>query len=128
MENLKNIKTDRFKRAISDSGLTASDIASRLGVDPQVVNNWKTRGIPQKDLSRVAKILSVDAAWLDGHEVSSSSGVVYTPVINMEILIDILTDVNNELGDAFSRLSPSKMALIICHEYEKKMSGYTETN
>lgn len=50
-------------------GLTPKVLADALGISPQAMNNWLTRGVPAKNLHRVCTTLSVHPAWLmDGVE------------------------------------------------------------
>jgi len=58
------MKTPEAKAAAEalDSLGSTSDVAARLGVKPNVVGNWKARGVPAKYAARIAKLAKVEAA------------------------------------------------------------------
>lgn len=51
---------DKLSKALHDRKLTQADLARKLGVTAQAVNNWMIRGkVPPRQALRVAKILRV---------------------------------------------------------------------
>lgn len=59
---------DRFRQAISNSGLTQAEIARRSNIRKQMISDYlKGKYEPKHDrMNRLAKILKVDESWLMG--------------------------------------------------------------
>lgn len=67
---------DRIRQAREAAGLNQSDLARRLGVKPQSVNQWergKTRP-GMRRLEKIASVLGVSAAELVGEDSAAASG------------------------------------------------------
>ena len=70
---------DRIKTAMTDAGLTQTQIASKLGVTPQSVYGWlKTSTIKKAHLSNLALLLGVTTDWL-------VTGNYYSPGATVDI-------------------------------------------
>ena len=69
MDDTKNDTAgSRFSEALAFAGKRPVDVADALGVDPQLVNNWKERGVSKSNNDQAAKYLGVDPGWLaTGH-------------------------------------------------------------
>lgn len=53
-----NVAMDNFKRAIDAAG-SQTELARRLGLLPQYVNNWKSRGVPADRCPAIEAITGV---------------------------------------------------------------------
>jgi transcriptional regulator with XRE-family HTH domain len=54
----------RFAEALADSGLSETELANRLGVKQQTVNNWKLGKSKPKQVMQAARELNVSPDWL----------------------------------------------------------------
>lgn len=64
----------RVNQAITESGLSMSEIGRRLGISPQSVRAWKIgKAMPSLDrLTDIARATGKSLAWIQGVEVSSN--------------------------------------------------------
>ena len=60
------MSVEQVERLMQAAGLKwINQIAELLNVHPNAVSNWKTRGIPARQLVEAANILCVSSAWLE---------------------------------------------------------------
>ena len=62
---------ERLNTSLARAGKTQQDLADELGITKSAVNHWckgKSKGIAKMHLPTVARILSVDAVWLQTGE------------------------------------------------------------
>ena len=71
-ERLEFDLSDRLRKALRVAGLTAGDLAARIGVARSTVNNWINGHTTPKrrDLSAISDILRVSPAWLNFGDLS----------------------------------------------------------
>lgn len=55
----------RLRALIDECGVTPMGISRLLGVSPQGMNNWFTRGVPKRRLREVAELFRIDPGWLE---------------------------------------------------------------
>ncbi|RMT96371.1 hypothetical protein ALP39_01977 [Pseudomonas marginalis pv. marginalis] len=55
----------RLRALLTECKIAPMDFAVFLKVSPQRLNNWFARGIPHSWLDRIARLLSVNANWLE---------------------------------------------------------------
>lgn len=55
---------DRLRTVMHDQFLPPKDLAARLVISPQTLNNWFQRGVPGSRLLAVSAMLGVDPEWL----------------------------------------------------------------
>ncbi|MBY8952575.1 helix-turn-helix transcriptional regulator [Pseudomonas carnis] len=55
----------RLRALLTECKIAPMDFAVFLKVSPQRLNNWFARGIPHSRLDRIARLLSVNADWLE---------------------------------------------------------------
>ena len=66
----QNLKGQRFREALEDSGLTGAQLARILDLEnDQNITNWKARGVPAYMVGEVALTLIVEREWLEGKDV-----------------------------------------------------------
>ncbi|MDD2009598.1 helix-turn-helix transcriptional regulator [Pseudomonas putida] len=53
-----------MRQRMRKMNLTPTDLATRLEVSTQTINNWFSRGIPGKSIFKVALVLEVTVEWL----------------------------------------------------------------
>lgn len=54
----------RLRNLLEEYGISPSGFAKVLGISPQCLTNWSTRGIPRQRVEPLARLLSVSEAWL----------------------------------------------------------------
>jgi phage repressor protein C with HTH and peptisase S24 domain len=59
---------DRLRQKMLQRGITPTDLAGRLRVSTQNLNNWFSRGVPGKSLLSIATILGIHLKWLQDGE------------------------------------------------------------
>ncbi len=65
---------DRVLSKAVSLGMTQTSFATAMGLNVQVVNNWKKRGIPPAQYAAIAKTLGVSIEWIiNGGDVSLSN-------------------------------------------------------
>lgn len=70
----------RLRAALKDRGLRAADLARMIGVSPQAVNGWLSRGTIRKDYAvAVAKLVGISA-----EELLAGSDDVGAPALDPE--------------------------------------------
>lgn len=55
----------RLRELLSEYKIAPMDFAVFLKISPQRLNNWFVRGVPQSRLDEIARLLSVNANWLE---------------------------------------------------------------
>ena len=67
----------RVEQRLADTGMNKPDLARKIGISTQALNNWFNRdNIPGDKLFEVAKELGCDPKWLNtGEEIDQDSGV-----------------------------------------------------
>lgn len=68
----ENSPIERALKRAEAIGLSQTDLAERLGLLPQNVNNWRRRGMPAAQHAKVAKILGWTVEQLLGHPAASN--------------------------------------------------------
>mgnify|MGYP001952390337 CR=1 FL=1 len=101
----------KLAQAISNTDLTKAEFARLMKVEPQVVNNWLSRGISAKVAFRAARLLGCDAEWLLLDDADLEPG--FTPEDQAEIdqaarLFELLSDEEAEAVESLVRLLASK--------------------
>ncbi|AZC70574.1 S24 family peptidase [Pseudomonas chlororaphis] len=65
----QNLKGQRFREALEESGLTGAQLARILDLEnDQNITNWKARGVPAYMVGDVALTLVVEREWLEGKD------------------------------------------------------------
>jgi DNA-binding transcriptional regulator YiaG len=54
----------RLRNLLEEYDISPSGFAAVLGVSPQCLTNWSTRGVPQPRVEQLARLLSVSEVWL----------------------------------------------------------------
>ncbi|WP_080712600.1 helix-turn-helix domain-containing protein [Pseudomonas brassicacearum] len=54
----------RLRNLLEEYGISHSAFADVLGVSPQCITNWSSRGIPRLWVEPLARLLSVSEEWL----------------------------------------------------------------
>ena len=96
---------NRLKQHLKESGLTQTELSSKLGISRQNVNTWFTKGanISDKMLVRIVQVIeNIDARWLitgihQGHGNSTKIKPQVTTE-NYEVVLTKLMDSQRELG------------------------------
>lgn len=65
----------RLRNLLEEYDISPSGFAAVLGVSPQCLTNWSTRGIPRQRVEPLARLLSVSEAWLVTGEGERASGL-----------------------------------------------------
>ncbi|SFY40736.1 hypothetical protein SAMN03159316_0099 [Pseudomonas sp. NFR02] len=55
----------RLRVVLTECKIAPMDFALFLKISPQRLTNWFSRGIPHSQLDKVARLLSVNAQWLE---------------------------------------------------------------
>ncbi|MFV2949285.1 XRE family transcriptional regulator [Pseudomonas japonica] len=78
---------DRLRHLMHKRGITPKVMADALGISPQSLNNWLSRGVPGKSLHKICTTLSVRPEWLMDGE--GEMDLLYTsPQLMKAILSD----------------------------------------
>lgn len=56
---------ERLRQYISEHGMKPAELAARLEIDPQRLNNWFNRGVAKGSLLPVAHTLGIEPEWLE---------------------------------------------------------------
>lgn len=54
----------RLRDLLEEYDISPSGFAEVLGISPQCLTNWSTRGIPRQRVEPLARLLSVSEVWL----------------------------------------------------------------
>ena len=54
----------RLRNLLEEYDISPSGFAKVLGISPQCLTNWSTRGIPRQRVEPLARLLSVSEVWL----------------------------------------------------------------
>lgn len=54
----------KFTKSLEESPFTPAQFARLMDVEPQTIQNWKSRGIPARLTFQIAKLLGKDPQWL----------------------------------------------------------------
>lgn len=79
---------ERLKTGIDQAGVKQAEVARRVGITPQRLNNYLNRGtLPDVEtLARLAKVLRVSTDWLLG--LNDSGPVEIRPVVGRLLELD----------------------------------------
>lgn len=55
----------RLRVVLSECKIAPMDFALFLKISPQRLTNWFSRGIPYSQLDKIARLLSINAQWLE---------------------------------------------------------------
>ncbi|WP_347902229.1 helix-turn-helix transcriptional regulator [Pseudomonas purpurea] len=68
----------RFRALLKEVGIKPSEFATFCNVDPQHVNNWYHRGVPDYRMEEIAGLLSVTSKWLSTGEGPKHTSPLYS--------------------------------------------------
>lgn len=65
----------RMMRWAADSGWSQSELANHLGVSPQNITNWKSRGVPSDRYADIAALFARSVDQLLGKEAEAGATI-----------------------------------------------------
>lgn len=126
---------DRLVGAISAAGLTASQFADKLGVDPKTIERWISRGRVPHRTNRIAaaEVLGVDDGYLwpsvaddpRGQSASRAELVEFYPT-RAAIPAAMWTSLIDEAVEAFDLLAFAALPLVDQTDFVTRLAGRAE--